>query len=81
VLDGEAFEQEDYFKLVYRPGHHHYSRHFAVLFDAPLAGACGLRVEDVNDLDGDLTARVSTVDCALEPIETRDVSAETYVGG
>ena len=81
TLDGTAFSTEDFFQLVYLPGHHHFTRNFAVLFDAPIGKACGIRIEAVNNLDGDVTAVVSTAGCDLAPLETRAVSAETYTIG
>ncbi len=78
-LDGQAFEVEDYFRLIYRPEHHHFVRHFALIFDAPIGDACGLRIEEVDPWSGDPTAQVSTVDCALQPLEVRAVSEEEYV--
>jgi hypothetical protein len=64
---GVPFDQRDYFKLVYSPEHHHFIRHYAVFFDAPVAGACGL---DHVHLPGRLPAtsrlaRVFAVDCQL----------------
>jgi hypothetical protein len=44
VLDDKQFSQEDYWKPIYRPEHHHFSRDFAVLFDEPISGACGVRM-------------------------------------
>ncbi len=44
TLGGTAFAQTDYWKLVYSADHHHFIRNFAVLFAAPIGGACGLKV-------------------------------------
>ncbi len=38
--DGGSFDSTDYFQLIYRPDHHHFGRHFAVLFDSPIGKAC-----------------------------------------
>jgi predicted small lipoprotein YifL len=78
-LDGTAFEVDDYFQLVYRPEHHHFVRHFAVVFDEPIGEVCALRVEEVDPWEGDPTAIVSTADCDLVVLEERAVSAESYV--
>jgi hypothetical protein len=78
TLDGAAFDLTDYFQLIYNPEHHHFTRHFAVVFDAPIGDACALRVEQVDPWEDDPTAVVSTAGCDLAPLETRTVSAETY---
>ena len=76
-IDGGAFDSDDYFQLIYRPDHHHFGRHFAVLFDSPINKACGLKIEDVDALDNDPTAVVHTINCDLSNIEEREVTAET----
>jgi len=79
-LDGVAFDQLDYWKLVYRPEHHHFSRDFAVLFDAPIGGACALRVTGVVPWEGNHLPVVETADCQLAPLAQRTVaSLETEV--
>jgi len=79
TLDGTAFAQSSYWSLVYRPDHHHFLRHFAVLFDAPIGGACALRVEDVDPWQEAPPATVHTAGCDLEPIEEREVTSESLV--
>jgi hypothetical protein len=60
---GASFDQRDYFKLIYSPEHHHFIRNYAVLFDAPIGGACGL---EVVNLPGDLRkVHAYAVDCQL----------------
>ena len=81
TLDGTSFELTEFFQLFYRPDHHHFGRHFAFLFDAPIGDACGLLVEHVDPLEGDPTAVVSTATCDLVPIEVRETLAETYTYG
>ncbi len=78
TLDGESFDVSDFFQLIYRPGHHHFERHFAVLFDAPIGDACALLIEDIDPWEGDPTAVISTADCDLTALETRAVTDETY---
>jgi hypothetical protein len=73
TLDGTTFAQRDYWKLVYRPEHHHYYRHFAVLFDAPIAGACGLKAEKV----GDAAVSVHTINCDLSNLASISVTTAT----
>ena len=77
TLDGEAFDVTDYFRLVYNPEHHHFQRHFAVLFDAPIGGACGLAVRDLGSSPD--IARVERVDCALGLLDERAISSNVYV--
>ncbi|MBM4389843.1 MAG: hypothetical protein FJ090_01865, partial [Deltaproteobacteria bacterium] len=78
-LDGTAFDITSYFQLVYRPGHHHFDRHFAVVFDAPIGDACSLLVENVDMQQGTQTALVSVADCALTATGSRSVTAEDWV--
>ena len=70
-LDGVEFSQDDYWQLIYNPEHHHFSRDFIVLFDAPIAGACGLKVENAKPWPDPPPVRVTTVDCELNEIEER----------
>ncbi len=70
-LDGVAFDQLDYWRLVYSAPHHHFSdRAFVVLFDQPISGVCGLRVEGLEPFDGVLPA-VSLAGCDLQPLSAR----------
>jgi len=74
-LDGQSFEQADYFRLAYSPEHHHFVRSFAVVFDAPIAEACALRIEGLDPFDGgESVGTVSTADCALNVVEERDLT-------
>ncbi len=72
-LDGTSFEQRDYFQLIYRPEHHHFGRHFAVLFDDSISGACGLRIEDVIPWSEAALPTVSLCDCDLAVLGGRQV--------
>ncbi len=66
TFKGVTFNQADYFKLIYSPEHHHFVRHFGVLFDTPVDGACGLEVVNVGSSASDRRAtRVFSVDCRL----------------
>ena len=78
-LDGVDFVVEDYFQLIYRPEHHHFVRHFALIFDEPIGEACALRIEEVDPWEGEATAVVSIADCDLVPLSARAVSSEDYV--
>ena len=76
TFKGESFDQRDFWKLVYSPSHHHFSRSWAVLFDAPIEGACGLKVInfDLDGLHSEGPAVVSTIDCDLTTIETLELA-------
>jgi hypothetical protein len=76
-FDGQAFDQDDYFALIYRPGHHHFQRNFAVLFDTAIGEVCGLRVEGIDPYATEPTATVSTAGCDLAVIEQLDVTGES----
>ncbi len=77
-LDGQSFEQEDYWKLIYNPTHHHFSRDFAVLFDSPIGDACGLRATEVDPWGDQPPTRVHTINCKLGEIEERSVTSDTF---
>jgi hypothetical protein len=70
---GQNFEQTDYFRLIYNPEHHHFERHFAVLFDEPIDGACGLEISGVSAFD-EVTPSAFSVDCELDRLETLSVT-------
>ncbi len=78
-LDGEAFVQESFFHLIYTPEQDHTRRHFAVIFDAPIAEACSLVVQEVEPSAGG-NASVHTADCSLQALEPREVSSTDYQG-
>jgi hypothetical protein len=68
TLDGVSFDVTDYWQLVYNPEHHHFQRHFAVVFDEPIGDACGLVVRDVDAYYSDdygAPAIIETADCEL----------------
>jgi hypothetical protein len=77
-LDGQSFEQTDYWKLIYNPSHHHFSRNFAVLFDAPIGSVCGLKATEVDPWGDAPPAQVHTIDCELGEIDERALSGESY---
>ncbi|MES2642317.1 MAG: hypothetical protein V4850_22730 [Myxococcota bacterium] len=81
TLDGVAFDVTDYFRLFYRPDHHHFGRHFAILFDTPIGDVCALRVEYIDGQEGTTTASVSTAACDLSVTGTRTVTGEGWVLG
>lgn len=78
TLDGTAFEITDFYRLMYRPDHHHFGRHFAIVLDAPIGDVCALRVEEVDTQVGTTTAIVSTAGCDLAPTGTRTVTEEGF---
>jgi hypothetical protein len=81
TLDGVAFDQTDYWKLVNNHDHHFFGADWAVFFDAPINGACGLRVDDGNPIGSmvmyDLA--VHTIDCDLQFLEERTESDQNAV--
>jgi hypothetical protein len=62
---GVAFDQRDYFKLVYSPEHHHFTRNYAVFFDAPIAGACGLEIVNLPGPPSTRPVHAYAIDCQL----------------
>jgi hypothetical protein len=75
---GVAFDQRDYFKLVYSPENHHFVQHFAVFFDAPIQGACGLELVNVSDSSSvRRRPRAWTVDCQLTRLDEVAVTSMT----
>jgi hypothetical protein len=75
TLDGSSFAQSNYWKLIYRPEHHHFVRHFAVLFDTAISGSCGLKIDGVDPYNGTQLPQVYTINCDLSNIAARTVSA------
>jgi len=81
TLDGKAFDVTDYWKLVYRPAHHHFSRHFAVLLDSLEFGTCSIMVENAvpwPDQPGAELPTVSLADCLLNVTKTKKVTSHTF---
>jgi hypothetical protein len=70
---GQSFEQTNYFRLIYNPEHHHFERHFAVLFDEPIDGACGLEISGFS-VDEGTPPTAYTVDCELDHLEALSVT-------
>ncbi len=83
TLDGVAFEQGDYWKLVNNHDHHFFGADWAVIFDEPIGGACGLRIDDGNPI-GAMTMydlSVHPIDCGLQFLQERvesDQGAVTF---
>lgn len=75
---GVAFDQRDYWKLVYNPSHHHFERHFAVFFDAPIDGVCGIEVEGLEPWDDFTPDTAYAVDCELGRLRELNVTAHTW---
>jgi hypothetical protein len=74
TLDAVAFEQRDYWKLVYSASHHQFSRSFAVLFDSPINGACGIKVTSLDPYNGAQPPQVYTIHCDLSNIAQRSTT-------
>jgi hypothetical protein len=75
---GTAFDITDYYRLVYRPDHHHFSRHFAIFFDAPIDGVCGLELRDLSPFD-EGTPAAYAIDCDFERLETLTIESATFM--
>jgi hypothetical protein len=74
VLDGIAFEQASYWRLIASQYHHFWGADWAVLFDTPVGSACGLRVEAGNPAYPEavsLDTKVYTIDCDFSNLEER----------
>ena len=74
ALHGTAFTQTDYWKLIYSADHHHFGRNFAVLFDAPIGEACGLKVVNFSRSATPLPD-VYTIKCDLSSISALTVTS------
>ncbi len=79
-LDGQDFEQNNYWKLIYNPEHHHFVRDFQVLFDTPIGEVCGLKAQNLDIFLQDPFGRVTTTDCANEEMEERTIYSEQLEG-
>lgn len=83
TFGGTAFDQDvavdrdDYFRLVYNPEHHHFQRDFAVLFDAPIDGVCGIEVANLEPFDDYTADEAYAVGCDLTRIRELDVVSHT----
>ncbi|MBZ0120325.1 MAG: hypothetical protein K8H88_25260 [Sandaracinaceae bacterium] len=75
---GVDFDQRDYWHLVYNPAHHHFERDFAVLFDAPIDGACGLEVIQLDPGGDSAPDRAFAVDCTLGRLREVGVLSHTW---
>ena len=65
TLDGVDFDVDDYFRIFYAAEHHHFGGQYAVFFDEPIRGACGLRVNNNYE-----ERSLSLIDCDLATLET-----------
>ena len=76
-IDGQPFEQRNFWRLIYNPIHHHFSRDFVVLLDdGPVAGIEVIEVDPVGEAP---PTQVFVVDDALTRLEERTVSGETFL--
>lgn len=81
IYRGVSFDQRSYWRLVYSPAHHHFVRRFAVLFDAPIEGACGISVRGLEPGGGNDEPDVAAaVDCDLRSIGDLEVQAHEHEG-
>jgi hypothetical protein len=75
---GVDFDQTDYWHLVYNPTHHHFERDFAVFFDEPIDGACGLEVINLEPWDDYTADAAFEVDCELNRLAEVEVISGTW---
>ena len=54
---------------------HQYLRSFAVLFDEPIAGACGIKVVDLDPYEGEELPVFHTVEWDLSDLAERSVTS------
>lgn len=77
---GVRFEQENYFKLVHYPGGlDAVWNSFAVLFDDPIDGACGIAFTNLGPDDREVPRSASLVDCELDEIEPLEILEATLL--
>src|SRR5687768_2830606 len=82
TFHGTPFEQRDYWKLVYNPAHHHFVRNFAVIFDEPIDGVCGIQVMGLEPVGDALTPDVAaTIDCELKESGPLTVESQQHTVG
>ncbi len=78
-LDGQPFEQRDFWRLIYNPIHHHFSRDFAVLLDT--GPAAGIEVIEADPISEAPPTQVFVIDDDLARLEERAVTGETFLPG
>jgi hypothetical protein len=76
VFKNQSFDQNDYWKLIYSPAHHHFVQHWAVLFDKPIDGACGIAVTGYESRGQNVgLPKVASIDCEFNDLEVFEVSS------
>ncbi|MCB9759570.1 MAG: hypothetical protein H6739_06990 [Alphaproteobacteria bacterium] len=78
TLDGTDFAQDDYWKLIYNPEHHHFSRDAIVFFDDPIGAACGISALNFDPWGEEPATRIQLVDCDGAVLESRTLTDETW---
>lgn len=69
TIDDHAIDIKNYHQILYSPSHHHFGGgDHAVIFDAPLRGACGLRVNATG-----ATPVASLIDCDLNDVKALEI--------
>jgi len=81
VLDGQVFDQQEYYKLVYNPEHHHFRRDYAVIFDEPIGDACGLKAINLVPWEPEGEEALYTIDCELGEIEQITIESIEFDSG
>jgi hypothetical protein len=80
-LNGTNFDQQDYYKLIYNPEHHHFARDFAVLFDQPIGGACGLKATSMDMYEPNNYGALYTINCDLSEIAELTITNIAFENG
>lgn len=78
TLDGTEWVQEDYWRLLYHPGHHHLTRNAIVLFAEPIGEWCGIEILHFDPWDDPPPTEINLLACDLTTREARAVTASEY---
>jgi hypothetical protein len=73
TLDGTASLQDDFWKLWYRPAHHHTVRNAIAWLDAPIGEVAAVQVDGLTSSPADDLVVISLLNADGEVIETREV--------
>ena len=67
--------------MIYNPEHHHFTRDYAVLFDTPISGACGLMATRMEAYEPTGNEELHTIDCALNAIDKKEITSIEFDNG
>jgi hypothetical protein len=80
VIDGVAFDIDDYWSLDQSYGHHAFSRGALVRFPSPVGGACALRLAEVSEFASDL-GPFELLDCDGAVLGSLDLLTQEHTWG